>query len=144
MPNRKAVIIFLIIIVYFHFISANEIVIAFTAFSSGYGEFETGTKVTFQGSLTNIGGAYVDSNSTCVCPVRGLYLFTINMFNKFSQRFEAIIVHNGDRKVTAYCANEDSHQATNSIFLECNVGDVVEVYCGDTAWGKLFLTTMIC
>ena len=74
--------------------SSSEATVGFSAYVSGSNdeEFEAGTVLPFSNIITNIGDSFNPENSSFVCPVDGLYMFTVNM--QVTSSFEGQILAN--------------------------------------------------
>ena len=100
------------------------------------------TKVTYDVTDLNIGGAYNTSTSRFTAPVAGNYLFIIlfNPYNISNALYNVILYKNGGsvRNLTRGNMSSDSDLCLpSSVVLNLSANDYIEVYVqiADTAWG---------
>ena len=82
--------------------------------------------VLFDRELTNYGGFYNSQTSSFICPVDGVYIFTLTI-NVDGADVHVSIMRN-DVELTDTWARTDNElfaHATNMVVTECLVGDVV-------------------
>lgn len=100
------------------------------------------TKITYDSTELNIGGAYNTSTSTFTAPIAGNYLFIVlfNPYNISNAQYNVILYKNGSptRNLTRGIMSSDSDLCLpSSVILNLSANDYVEVYAqiNDTSWG---------
>ena len=113
-----------------HFLSVSvddaTAAIGFTACSDVPRVFGLNEIVLFERELTNYGGYYNTQTSSFICPVDGVYVFTIAI--SVDDTNMVVLVMRNDVELSATWANADTepyNHATNMVVTECLVGDVV-------------------
>ena len=89
--------------------------------------------IVFNSVLTNVGNNYQNDTSTFICPVDGMYSFSVGLHNvqdEFtSQNFEVDLMMEGQHLVTVFINYEDNHQSTGNVVVECLKGYRVWAQC---------------
>ena len=100
------------------------------------------TKITYDTTELNIGGAYNTSTSIFTAPIAGNYLFIVlfNPYNILNAQYQVILHKNGSpiRNLTRGIMSSDSDICLpSSVILNLSANDYVEVYVqvNDTSWG---------
>ena len=100
--------------------------IGFTACDSTQRLYDVNEIVLFDRELTNYGGYYNTQTSSFICPVDGMYLFTL-VINAYTTDVQVLIMRN-DVELTQTWARaivELYNHGTNMVVTECLAGDVV-------------------
>lgn len=84
-----------------------------------------GSPVTFERSLTNLGGGWGRSGSTFTCPISGTYHFSWSALSSSNRELRLALVRSGE-EVAASWADRDGYQtASGSATLNLRAGDSV-------------------
>ena len=100
--------------------------IGFTACDSTQRLYDVNEIVLFDRELTNYGGYYNTQTSSFICPVDGMYLFTL-VINAYNTDVQVLIMRN-DVELTQTWARaivELYNHGANMVVTECLAGDVV-------------------
>ena len=97
--------------------------------------FNSGERIKFDYVYSNEGFQYDAVNSLFVCPITGLYLFTVNIYTSGFERMEGLLrvtdLAGVFQLVTAYASNNEPNGSSNSVIVMCGEGWTVDVVCGD-------------
>ena len=108
--------------------------IGFTAYAVVDAQFNEGERIKFDGVFSNEGLQYDAVNSIFVCPITGLYMFTVNVYTTNRSRMEALLrvvdFAGAFKFVTAYSSNQEPNGSSNSVVVMCEEGWTVDVVCG--------------
>ena len=104
--------------------------VGFTAYASFDVGFNTLDNILFDVIVFNDGGGYDASTSVFTCPVSGLYLFSLNVYVSSFERMEAVMRVNGVTALTAYASNAEANGSSNTLVINCEEGQTVDVVCG--------------
>ena len=100
--------------------------IGFTACADGERNYEINEIVLFDLELTNYGGYYSTHASSFICPVDGIYIFTLVINVDDTNALVFIMRNNLDLTDTWAEASEIRYNhGTNMVVTECLAGDVV-------------------
>jgi len=84
-----------------------------------------GSPITFERSLTNLGGGWGRSGSTFTCPLSGTYHFSWTALSSSNRELRLALVRSGE-EVAASWADRDGYQtASGSAILNLRAGDTV-------------------
>jgi len=84
-----------------------------------------GSPITFERSLTNLGGGWGRSGSTFTCPASGTYYFSWSALSSSNKELRLALVRSGE-EVAASWADRDGYQtASGSAILNLRAGDKV-------------------
>ena len=83
--------------------------------------------VLFDRELTNYGGYYNTETSSFICPVDGIYIFTLAITVYIDTETHVIIMRNDVELTSTYSRTDEEpfNHGTNMVVTECLVGDVV-------------------
>ena len=100
--------------------------IGFTTCATESHVYDVNEIVLFDRELPNYGGYYNSQTSSFICPVDGVYIFTLTINVGDANVVVAIMRSDVDLTDTwAWTDNERFKHATNMVVTECLVGDVV-------------------
>ena len=107
--------------------------------------FEEGQILPFDLVLTNVGGHFSEDVSSFICPVDGLYLFSVSVVTSYGTDAYAYVGIFTDSDFLAYVYaqntgdNENYSAASSTIVVECFVGSRVWVETiGDSYFHAVF------
>jgi len=84
-----------------------------------------GSPITFERSLTNLGGGWGRSGSVFTCPASGTYYFSWSALSSSNKELRLALVRSGE-EVAASWADRDGYQtASGSAILNLRAGDTV-------------------
>jgi len=84
-----------------------------------------GSPITFERSLTNLGGGWGRTGSTFTCPLSGTYHFSWSALSSSNRELRLALVRSGE-EVAASWADRDGYQtASGSALLNLRAGDKV-------------------
>ncbi|XP_048038215.1 uncharacterized protein LOC125263261 [Megalobrama amblycephala] len=93
-----------------------------------FGPFTTEITVTYRNVFTNIGNAYNPNTGVFTAPLKGAYMFRINVYGYGPTPSTGSIFKNGERLVMANANQaQDWLNSSNGVVLILEVGDVVYV-----------------
>lgn len=104
-------------------------------FTAALGKDETypnGARIEFPQVISNHGGAYVPQNSEFICPVRGMYQFTISIVSGYRANMEVGLFVNNGRRVSVRCDARDQ----GSVHAHCTNTVVIECQPSQKAWAQ--------
>ena len=107
-------------------------VAGFTAYAPiGNMKYNSDDIVIFNSTVSNIGGYYQTNSSQFICPVDGMYAFTLNAMTGYSDEFYGAIMKESDRFVSILGLNPTgSHDGvSNSVIIACSKGERVWIRC---------------
>ena len=83
----------------------------------------------FDDVITNIGNAYDVDSSTFICPISGIYMFSLSLMSAAGHFSQAYIMHQGSVIVRAFADDDASAYASSSnvAFVQCTQGQSVWV-----------------
>ena len=101
--------------------------IGFTACGDTRRLYSFNQTVLFDRELTNYGGYYNAQTSSFICPVDGIYLFTLAVTVYNDTETHVIIMRNDVELTSTYARTDDEpfNHGTNMVVTECLAGDVV-------------------
>ena len=110
--------------------------IAFTAYANRSRLYNLGELVLFDSVITNEGGFYQEQLSYFVCPVDGLYVFSVSVAS-LDTIFEANLMREGQYLVTSRAHATYSDQGMVMAVTECSADERVWVELGANDVGTL-------
>ena len=98
--------------------------IGFTACGAESRDYNVSEIVLFERVLTNYGGYYSSQASSFMCPIDGVYVFTLAI-NVVETNIGVCINRNGVELTTTWVDGAPHNHATNAVVTECLTGDVI-------------------
>ena len=97
-------------------------------------EYEANAIIVFDQVISNFGGHYNPDTSSFVCPFDGVYMVNISVMSYVGNQAVGDIMHNGRELVSTWADNhsDTSTQASNTVLVECQRGDVLWIRSGSS------------
>ena len=102
---------------------------AFTASIGSTHSYDTGDVIIFDQIVTNVGNHYHPNTSTYVCPLKGLYVFSVSVLNTVSNHMKVNLMRENTHLGSGYSHVGDHNQGALSVVAECERGERVWVRC---------------
>ena len=115
---------------YVLYVSEEDSVIAFTVAHAETKTYLRDERLEFPVVITNEGGGYSPSQNEFLCPVTGLYLFTVTVTrNRESNNAIVDIVMDDELLVTVFAASSSNAGTSAMVFIRCQSGQRVYAQC---------------
>ena len=98
---------------------------------------KTSRTIIFEKVVSNIGGHYNTSSGHFTCFYDGIYVFQLNLYKELSATKARCEIHKNGRYIIwvdarpPSQATNDYHEASNSVVVHLNQGDVILIECTD-------------
>ena len=100
---------------------------AFSAHANDDRDYNENDVVIFDGVILNSGESYLQSSSVFLCPVDGIYMFSINLITRLGQDMLCRIKRNNYTRASVTARGETESTGSNFLVMECLEGDKVWV-----------------
>ena len=104
-------------------------VVGFTVYADAHAYYDLGEVVVFNGVTSNIGGHFQPATSSFLCPVTGVYYFSlaVSNVNDDNNIHAHLMLENQILASVRAAALGTYNQATNSAIITCEMGQTVWV-----------------